>query len=182
VIFLSDFFNTFSNTRNIQPQNNVSIIPENNASNQQNNLKTTPQNSTGTPSPNNTSKNLQNNELQNGYLQILTQDIVERRNLAGVNVTVLTANEDKVLYELVTDTNGLTKTVSLPAPSIRYSLDKKNLIVPYLNYTVRIKYAGYSSIIYKDIPIYAETTFLQICYLTLLPENLVIFPPHILLE
>jgi hypothetical protein len=119
-----------------------------------------------------------------GYLQILTQDNVEYRYLAGVNVTVLTANEEKVLYELVTDTKGLTKVVALPAPPIIYSLDIKALIVPYTDYTVRINYAGYSSIIYKNVHVYANTTFLQKCYLTLLPEDIdvKVLPPNIIVE
>lgn len=145
---------------------------------QQNNARTTPQSMPGTPSENNS------DALVDGYLQILTQDNVERRNLAGVNVTVLSPNQDKVWYELVTDVHGLTKVVTLPAPPIIYSLDRKALIVPYANYTVKIKYAGYSSIIYQNVHVYASTTFLQICYLTLLPEVLDIktLPPNIIVE
>lgn len=180
---MSNFVYTFSNARNIEPQYKSTIYAQNTASTQpQNNVKNTPQNSTGIQPQNNTTQTPQNVELENGFLQVLTQDNVERRNLIGANVTVLTEDEDTVLYELVTDIYGLTKTVSLPAPAIRYSLDTKSLIVPYFTYTVRIKYAGYSSILYKNIPIYARTTFLQICYLTLLPEKLIIFPPHLRVE
>lgn len=195
---MSKFTYTFSNINNIdqsnKPRNIVSgNTPEKNATvNHQNGLITTPRNITGTPVQNNVSQNLQNNirlnpkniELENGFLQIQTLDIVERRNLVGANVTILTENEDKVLYELLTDANGLTKVVALPAPALKYSLDIKSLIVPYFTYTVKIKHTEYSSIIYKGVQVFAGTTSLQICYLTLLPEDIVIrkLPPGVILK
>lgn len=62
-------------------------------------------------------------------------------------VRILGAQEDNrgVAYTLLTDVDGLTSTVSLPAPSVSYSLADGASEAPYSIYNLEIDSEGYYS-------------------------------------
>ena len=65
--------------------------------------------------------------------------------VAGAIVRIEGAEEDNrlVAYTLVTDRDGLTKKVFLPAPSVSYSLSPSPAEAPFSLYDIEITATGY---------------------------------------
>lgn len=62
---------------------------------------------------------------------------------AIVRITGAGEDNGSVSYSLVTDRDGLTETVTLPAPSVNYSLSPDPAELPYSLYNVEITAPGY---------------------------------------
>lgn len=111
-------------------------------------------------------------EMENGYL------IVEALKPDGIplpNATVSIESEEPGMNAgtkvLKTGSGGRTATITLPAPSTKYSLMKTSIILPYSRYTIRVGYPGYYTNVYKHAQIFAKTTTTQTSRMTLLPAG-----------
>lgn len=92
-----------------------------------------------------------------------------------------------VSYSLLTDRNGITEAVTLPAPSLSYSLSPSPAEAPYALYDVEISANGYYSKVIKGISIFSGVNSVQLANMipnsggaqdyprgnvnTLIPEN-----------
>ena len=70
--------------------------------------------------------------------------------IEGATVRIIGAEESNrlVSYSLITDRDGLTESVALPAPDVNFSLSPSPIEKPYALYNVEITAPGYYS---KDI-------------------------------
>jgi hypothetical protein len=121
--------------------------------------------------------------MENGYLIVETRDERTNKIISNANVVILSAYDGRILYSLLTGADGRTDAIALIAPARKYSLDVKSIIVPYSTYSIQVEYDGHSTNIYRGVQIFADTTTIEICHLTLLPENpdlrnQYVLPPH----
>ena len=81
----------------------------------------------------------------NGSLRVRTYTAGGALPVKGATVRITGAGEDNrlVSYSLVTDRDGQTEVVSLPAPSIDYSLAPDPAELPYSVYDIVITAPGY---------------------------------------
>ena len=95
-----------------------------------------------------------------GYLRIQASSASGAIPIEGVNIRVRGSEENNngIDYSFYTDRNGLTGLISLPAPSISYSLLPSPAEKPYANYTVEIFKEGYYPKKIIDAAIFAERT------------------------
>ena len=89
---------------------------------------------------------------------------------ARVVVTRLEDGQEKLMYVLNTNSDGITETVALPAVPARYSLipGYEN---PFTLYNVDVSHPGYFNVRIRGIPLYGGVTATQPVDLTPLPEN-----------
>lgn len=92
-----------------------------------------------------------------------------------------------VSYSLLTDRNGITEAVTLPAPSLSYSLSPSPAEAPYALYDVEISANGYYSKVIKGVSVFSGVNSVQLANMipnsggaqdyprgnvnTLIPEN-----------
>lgn len=75
-----------------------------------------------------------------------------------------------VLAEMTTNNSGLSEVISLPAPSIDYSLEP-NSPRPFSLYNVRVSAPGFETIVFFNIEIFADVLAQQDVILTPLTEE-----------
>ena len=103
----------------------------------------------------------------------------------NATVNIVDPNNPEQVYEqLVTDANGLTEEIELPAPPFEFS-QEPNQIQPYSEYTVEVTAPGYENITVSNIQILPEVLSEQEATLTpepIAPEEgeLFVVPPHTL--
>lgn len=91
---------------------------------------------------------------------------------------------ESTFESLQTNISGRTDTISLPAPPIEYSLDSKNIIQPYSEYTITVTAPDYEPINVSGIEILPDT--ISESDITLIPSSIretpdnVAIPPHTL--
>ena len=102
---------------------------------------------------------------------------------ATINI-VSPNNPEQVYDQLVTDANGLTEAIELPAPPVEYSLEP-NSTQPYSEYTLEISAPGFDNITVSNIQILPEVLSEQEA--ALIPQpitptegELFVIPPHTL--
>lgn len=98
-----------------------------------------------------------------GTLYIRTFTAGDALPVEGVLVRIKGANEENRLveYSLLTDKNGLTKTVTLPTPEKSYSLSSGAAEVPYAIYDVEIFGGGYYRKRFFNVTVFADTDSYQ---------------------
>ena len=81
----------------------------------------------------------------------------------GVLVRIRGATEETRLveYSFLTDRNGLTKKVKLPAPSKNYSLAPGAARIPYAVYNVEIFGGGFYQKRFFNVTVFADTESVQ---------------------
>jgi len=104
--------------------------------------------------------------------------------VAGAKVTVSSvAAPGTVIEELTTDISGLTPEISLPAPSIDYSLTPSTQ-QPYSEYTLNITSPSYVPVTIQNAEIFPNVTAVQDATLRAVsPQGtaaLFVIPPHTL--
>lgn len=84
--------------------------------------------------------------------------------IAGAVVRIMGAEEANrlVSYSLVTDRNGITEAVSLPAPSISYSLSPSPAEAPFAVYDVEISADGYYSKRINGVSVFSGVNSVQL--------------------
>ncbi|MDF2542656.1 MAG: hypothetical protein K0S47_2374 [Herbinix sp.] len=79
------------------------------------------------------------------------------------------SNPERVIEQLTTNGSGLTEIITLPAPSIDYSLEP-NSPQPYSEYDLQITAPGFQGAFFSDIEILPDVTALQEANLIPVPE------------
>lgn len=92
---------------------------------------------------------------------------------------------NSIVEQIATDASGLTETISLPAPSIDYSM-KPSTEQPYSLYDIRISAPAFESATFSSVEILPDVTAEQDAALNplalqpALGEELFVIPPHTL--
>jgi hypothetical protein len=84
--------------------------------------------------------------------------------IPDATVRIFGAEEENkdVVFSLVTDEDGLTKSVTLPTPDISVSLDQNANVPAYSLYNVEIFKEGYYSKRLYNVPVFPETNSEQL--------------------
>ena len=119
-----------------------------------------------------------------GKLQINVVTIIGNRPVAGATVRVyVTGMPENTLYELVTNSSGLTDELELETPDIAYSTSPSEP-QPYAEYTVDVTAPGYESAEVSGTELLPDSTALLEVRMTPLEKNeqftRIVIPPHTL--
>lgn len=88
-----------------------------------------------------------------GYLMMQARTAHDAVPLRGVQIRVLDDEQNRI-YELTTDENGETRSVSLETVDKRYSQDENFVGTPYVTYNVMAQAKGFNALYVADIPIF----------------------------
>lgn len=107
-----------------------------------------------------------------GYLVVRVSTALGAIPLKGATVTVRgnTKESSGVLYSLLSDRDGLTQKVALPAPA-RDSSQTPSDAVPYSSWNVDVFLEGYSPTLFTGVPVYSSTVSVQPAVLVPLGER-----------
>ena len=115
-----------------------------------------------------------------GFLEVVTTTANGALPVPNARITVF--NGENILYELVTDENGIAETVPLEAPAVELTLDPEYMGIPYSVVDVKAEAEGFTTMIIHDIEILdTETSILPIDMPPSLEEGSVVelyTPPH----
>lgn len=115
-----------------------------------------------------------------GFLQVIA--IAANGAMPVPNARVTIFNGDNILYELITDENGVAETVPLEAPAVELTLDPEYNGIPYSICDVKVEAEGFATAIMHGIEILdTETSILPVDMLPKLEEGQVSeydTPPH----
>ena len=115
-----------------------------------------------------------------GFLEVITSTGGGTLPVPNARITVF--NGENILYELVTDENGIAETVPLEAPAVELTLDPEYMGIPYSVVDVKAEAEGFTTMIIHDVEILdTETSILPIDMPPSLEEGNVIelyTPPH----
>ena len=108
-----------------------------------------------------------------GYLRIITAAADSAYPVPGARVSVFTniGRQAHLSYLLITDENGETPTVALPAPPAGLSQEPEN-VRPYASCDIRIAAKGFFKTQATDVHIFAGVTTRQVFQLVPLPLNM----------
>lgn len=88
-----------------------------------------------------------------GYLMMQARTAHDALPLSGVQVSVLDDEQNRI-YELRTDENGETRSVSLETVDKSYSQNENFAGTPYVTYNVLAQAQGFNTLFVTDIPIF----------------------------
>ena len=122
-------------------------------------------------------------ETDTGYIQVRTFTAREAIPIAGALVTITQENEKgtKLQWAVVTDQDGLTPKLKVPAVSSQLSL-QPGVEQPYSQYTIQVDMPGFYRVKFMDVPIYGGITAIQPVKLIPLPEGTVGMPEMVFPE
>lgn len=91
--------------------------------------------------------------------------------IEGATVRIMGAEEDNrlVSYSLITDRDGLTESVSLPAPDVNFSLSPSPNEKPYALYDIEITAPGYYSKKINGLSVFSGIESVQL--INMIPEG-----------
>lgn len=95
-----------------------------------------------------------------GQLEVHVQSDTGK-NLSGVDVQIVRMRDNNLMYNLVTDSSGKTRRVTLPTPDVETEYGQ-NSVVLYTNYMITLNYPGYYTVIYDHVSIYQGSTMILI--------------------
>lgn len=102
----------------------------------------------------------------NGFLRVRVTQAAGSLPVEGAVVQITEypaeemADEGMLLYSMRTDRNGLTPTVSLPAPSFSASMTP-GAAQPYAVYNISVTYDGYYPVEGVGVPVFDRITAVQ---------------------
>ena len=88
-----------------------------------------------------------------GYLMMQARTAHDAVPLRGVQISVLDDEQNRI-YELTTDENGDTRSVSLETVDKSYSQNENFAGTPYVTYNVLARAQGFNTLFVADIPIF----------------------------
>lgn len=96
-----------------------------------------------------------------GRLRVNATSTLGARPLVGAEITIYSPSEpDKVIERAITNENGQTEAISLPAPNEEYSLEPSSE-QPYAEYNIQVKNPGYVSIGVERAELFSNITAIQ---------------------
>ena len=107
----------------------------------------------------------------NGGLRIRAYTAGGALPVGGATVRIFGAEENnrEVVYSLVTDRDGLTPEVLLPAPSVSYSLEPNPSEQPYALYDVEIIARGYFTRRINGLTVFPDISSVQL--INMIPDS-----------
>ena len=108
-------------------------------------------------------------EEQTGYL--LLQVSTAQGAIPIVGASIVISIGDDLLYNLTTDAEGKSITMSIKAPSAELSQYPSEDARPYSTCDATVYFPGYYTNIYKNVQIFSGITSLQNVFLIPLPES-----------
>lgn len=90
---------------------------------------------------------------------------------ASVNVRGASVDDSSIIYSLLTNSDGLTKTVSLDAPPRSASQTAQDQTPPYAVYNVDVYARGYAPAFFHNVPVFAGINSVQPAMLVPSIEN-----------
>lgn len=108
-----------------------------------------------------------------GTISVITTLANSSLPIEGTLVRVRGAEEENAFidYSVVTDIDGITEKIRLPAPSLSYSLAPSSPEIPYGLYNVEVRNQGFYTKIIENIPVFSGIN-------TSLPVNMIPSPIH----
>lgn len=88
-----------------------------------------------------------------GYLMMQARTAHDAVPLSGVQISILDDEQNHV-YDLTTDENGETRSVSLETVDKSYSQNENFTGTPYVTYNVLAQAEGFNALYVSDIPIF----------------------------
>ena len=126
--------------------------------------------------------------MPTGKLQIITNVAQQAYSLANVMIRVYKNINGETVFEdyLISDQEGKTEILHLPAPDKMLSYEEQNTLRPYEVYNIEASLAGYESILIQGVQIFADTLSIQELSFTPLKQvprslNTTTIPDHHLL-
>ena len=107
----------------------------------------------------------------NGRLRIRAYTAGGALPISGATVRIKGAEEDNrlVAYTLVTDRDGLTQEITLPAPSVEYSLSPDPAEQPYAVYDLEITAPGYYTKRISGLTVFSGVNSIQL--INMIPDS-----------
>jgi hypothetical protein len=113
-------------------------------------------------------ENGQNNDKTNlappelGYLVVRVSTALGSIPLenATVHIRGNTADSSGVLYSLLSDRDGLTKKVALPAPPRALS-GAPGTVLPFSTWNIDVTKEGYIPVSFQNVPVYSQVVSVQ---------------------
>ncbi len=107
---------------------------------------------------------------EEGYLMAVVTAVRSLYFVPNAKVTVFTGGVDdmNVIATAVTDQNGRTEKIPLPAPAVSLSQSEDNSQPPYSLYNIMVEADGYLTNIHLNIPVFSSVTSRQLSNLLLL--------------
>jgi len=126
------------------------------------------------------------NNVDKGRLQINITSGPTAFPVTDATISIsYTGVPENTLEQVTTDSSGQTEVIELDAPPVEYSLDPRNEVQPYSEYTLTVTAPGFESVSISGTEILADVTALQ--NITLRPsepqepeEEVFVIPAHTL--
>ncbi len=80
---------------------------------------------------------------------------------ASVKVSVKLRNEERDIFNAVTDVDGIVDNIRLPAPDSSVSFDENSTVEPYAVYTLTVSHPQYASAKFEGIPVFDSVKSIQ---------------------
>ena len=111
---------------------------------------------------------------ESGTLSVFTTEASASLPIEGSLVRVFGAAEENrfIDYSLVTDVDGLTEKIELPAPKKLYSLSPNSAEIPFGLYNVEVRKKGFFTKFIENVPIFSGVN-------TSLPVNMIPSPIYL---
>ncbi len=109
-----------------------------------------------------------------GTLSVITTSANSSLPIEGTLVRISGIQEENsfIDYSVVTDIDGISERVSLPAPSKSFSLSPGAPEVPYGLYRIEVRNQGFFTKIIENVPVFSGIN-------TSLPVNMIPSPIHV---
>lgn len=108
---------------------------------------------------------------EQGELRIVVVSEIGLIPVVNATVTIsYTGDPSSPLMTLITDENGQTPLIDLPAPALEYSLTPEQLVQPYSEYNITVTADGYEPVLVSGTEILPHVTAIQPIRLTPLEE------------
>ncbi len=112
-----------------------------------------------------------------GYLLVRTSTAMGAIPVEGATVTVrehlpngISADRGSVIRVLVTDRDGRTERIALPAPPRSNSISPGDKI-PFATYNIDVEAIGYYRLFFSNVPVYDTITSIQPALLIPIAQN-----------
>ena len=109
-----------------------------------------------------------------GYLVIRVSTARGAIPLEGASVSVRGGSPETsgIIYSMVTNQDGLTEKIALPAPAISLSESPGNP-TPYSIWSIDVFKDGYTPLFFTSVPVYASVVSVQPAVMTPLPQGFI---------